>query len=160
MRRTASRSKEQEKQLEKLSEFKVELENFRNEVRTIAKFWRPNLNDGVQITAAPLWRLFRNKSWQKTLKETWQNLEDGEYDWAHLAYSTWPERVLKKCRLDRSLAFAHNVESEFWHEVEKKKGGKAQSNMEWLPKPFSEAEVNTHIRAIITDRIQSHGGPT
>lgn len=33
---------------------------------------KPDLDDGVQITAAPLWKLFRLPKWQKTLKETWQ----------------------------------------------------------------------------------------
>ena len=33
--------------------------------------YKPNLNDGVQITAAPLWPLFRHKPWQKVLKDTW-----------------------------------------------------------------------------------------
>ena len=68
------------------------------------------LNDGVQITAAPLWKLFQHKPWQKVLKETWGKLEKGDYDWAHLAYSYWPERVKDKCRTDKSLAIAHGLE--------------------------------------------------
>lgn len=42
-----------------------------------------NHDDGVQITAAPLWPLFRHKPWQKVLKDTWAKLEKGDYDWAH-----------------------------------------------------------------------------
>ncbi|MCX6876553.1 MAG: SAM-dependent methyltransferase [Verrucomicrobia bacterium] len=72
--------------------------------------WKPNLNDGVVITASPLWELFRLPKWQKTLKETWQELEKGDYDWAHLALTLWPERVREKCKKDRSLAIAHNLE--------------------------------------------------
>ncbi|HYA42751.1 MAG TPA: hypothetical protein VEF34_15715 [Syntrophobacteraceae bacterium] len=34
----------------------------------------------------------------------------GEYDWAHLAYSIWPDRVRKKCRRDKSIAIAHDLE--------------------------------------------------
>jgi hypothetical protein len=64
----------------------------------------------VQITAAPLWRLFRLKKWQTRLKDTWEKLEAGEYDWAHLAYSIWPERVREKCKTDKSLAIAHDLE--------------------------------------------------
>jgi hypothetical protein len=45
----------------------------------------------VQITAAPLWPLFRHKPWQKVLKDTWAKLEKGDYDWAHLAMNYWPE---------------------------------------------------------------------
>ena len=61
-------------------------------------------------TAAPLWRLFRHKPWQKVLKETWTKLEAGDYDWAHLAMAYWPERVRAKCRSDKSLAIAHGLE--------------------------------------------------
>jgi hypothetical protein len=72
--------------------------------------WKPNLNDGVQITASPLWKLFRLPKWQKTLKETWQKLEKSDYDWAHLALTLWPDRVREKCKKDRSLAIAHDLE--------------------------------------------------
>jgi hypothetical protein len=110
LRKKPSRSKDEEKDFGHLSDMKLELEDFRDELLRIAKFWKPNLNDGVQITAAPLWRLFQHKPWQKKLKQTWEKLEAGEYDWAHLAYSIWPMRVLKKCHQDRSLAISHEVE--------------------------------------------------
>jgi len=64
----------------------------------------------VQISAAPLWSLFRHRAWQKVLKETWTKLERGDYDWAHLAMNYWPERVREKCRSDKSLAIAHGLE--------------------------------------------------
>ncbi len=99
-----------EKELERLTDFERELKDFREELLRVAKFWKPNLNDGVEITAAPLWKLFQHKPWQKRLKETWQKLEAGEYDWAHLAYSIWPERVREKCKADKSLAIAHDLE--------------------------------------------------
>ena len=74
--------------------------------------WRPNLNDGVQITAAPLWKLFRlpKPKWQKTLKKTWEKLERGDYDWAHLAYTLRPDQVREKCKTDKSLAIARGLE--------------------------------------------------
>ena len=34
----------------------------------------------LAITAAPLWKLFGLKPWQKKLQETWKALEKGEYD--------------------------------------------------------------------------------
>ena len=37
-------------------------------------------------------------------------LEKGEYDWAHLAMAYWPERVREKCKTDKSLAIAHDLE--------------------------------------------------
>ncbi|MOA38452.1 hypothetical protein D3C78_1601390 [compost metagenome] len=64
----------------------------------------------MQITAAPLWKLFRLKPWQKVLKDTWGKLEKGDYDWAHLAMNYWPQRVRDKCVTDKSLAIAHNLE--------------------------------------------------
>jgi hypothetical protein len=64
----------------------------------------------VQITAAPLWRVFRHKPWQKILKETWARLEAGDYDWAHLSMAYRPEHVREKCRTDKSLAIAHGLE--------------------------------------------------
>lgn len=107
----SGRNRDEEKKLEKLQEFEIELQEFRDELLRLARLpWKPNLNDGVQITAAPLWKLFQLPKWKKTLKETWEKLEKGEYDWAHLAYSIWPDRVKKKCVTDKSLAIAHDLE--------------------------------------------------
>jgi len=111
LRQKKGRSAVDEKELERLTDFERELKDFRDELLRVAKFWKPNLNDGVQITAAPLWKLFQHKPWQKKLKETWESLEAGEYDWAHLAYSIWPDRVREKCKTDKSLAIAHDLES-------------------------------------------------
>lgn len=110
LRLKKGRSAADEKELERLTDFERELRDFREELLRVAKFWKPNLNDGVEITAAPLWKLFQHKPWQKRLKETWQKMEAGEYDWAHLAYSIWPERVREKCKTDKSLAIAHDLE--------------------------------------------------
>jgi len=104
------RSAADEEELAYLSDLELELKGFRQELLRIAEFWKPNLNDGVQITAAPLWKLFPHRAWQKRLKKTWQEMEAGEYDWAHLAYSIWPERVREKCKQDKSLAIAHDLE--------------------------------------------------
>jgi hypothetical protein len=106
----------------KLTDQLKELRDFQDELKRIAKFWKPNLNDGVQITAAPLWSLFRLKPWQKKLKDTWNKLEKGDYDWAHLAYSIWPERVQEKCKKDKSLAIAHDLEHACVEPPAKKKG--------------------------------------
>lgn len=110
LRLKKGRSTADEKELERLTDLEHELKDFREELLCVAKFWKPNLNDGVEITAAPLWKLFQHKVWQKRLKETWQKLEAGEYDWSHLAYSIWPERVREKCKNDKSLAIAHDLE--------------------------------------------------
>ena len=88
-----------------------ELAAFRDELLRVANLpYKPDLNDGVLITAAPLWKLFRLPRWRKDLEACWKSLEAGEYDWAHLAYSIWPDRVRGKCRADRSIAIAHGLE--------------------------------------------------
>jgi hypothetical protein len=110
LRQKYSRSSAEEKELERLSDLELELKDFRDELLRIASFWKPNLNDGVQITASPLWKLFRYTPWQRTLKETWDKLQRGDYDWAHLAYCIWPKRVQEKCKRDKSLAIAHDLE--------------------------------------------------
>ena len=71
---------------------------------------RPDQNDGVLITAATLWKLFRHRPWQRELEKCWKALESGEYDWAHLALAVWPERVRETCRNDKSIAIAHELE--------------------------------------------------
>ncbi len=94
-----------------------ELRGFLEEVKRVAPLWNPNLDDGVVITSAPLWRLFpQQKAWQKELKATWDSLCDGAYDWAHLAMQLWPERVVPQCVTDRSFAIAHGLEDLFWVE--------------------------------------------
>ena len=59
------RSSQEVKELAKLTELTSELRDFRDELLRLAKFCKPNLNDGVQITAAPLWKLFQDKARQK-----------------------------------------------------------------------------------------------
>lgn len=106
--REASNLRESVEQTKQLLD---ELHEFRNELERVAALpYRPNLNDGVLITAAPLWKLFRLPKWRKDLQECWKKLEAGEYDWAHLAYSIWPDRVREVCKHDRSIAIAHNLE--------------------------------------------------
>jgi len=44
------------------------------------------------------------------LEEHWKELESGGYNWTHLAYSIWPDRVRQKCKTDRSIAIVHGLE--------------------------------------------------
>ena len=116
LRQQTTRSSKQERELERLVTLDRELRELSAELQRLALIWKPNLNDGVQITAAPLWKLFQHRSWQRTLRESWEGLEKGDYDWAHLAMSMWPARVVPKCVSDRSLAIAHNIEDLLWVE--------------------------------------------
>ena len=124
MRISTSRSPEEESQLEQLQNLEVELQELQDELLRLAPTWKLNHDDGVQITAAPLWRLFRHRPWQTMLKETWENLEKGDYDWAHLAMTYWPDRVREKCRTDKSLAIAHDLEDLYEPPPEKPGAGR------------------------------------
>lgn len=94
-----------------LRDFLNELKDLKDEIERVIKHpWKPNLNDGVLITASPLWKLFRLSKWHKDLKACWEELEKGDYDWSHLAYTIWPERVEKVCEKDRSIAIAQGLE--------------------------------------------------
>lgn len=150
------RSKQEEKELEKLEDLEQELADLRDMLLEIAPGYRPNQDDGVQITAAPLWSLFRHKPWQKVLKDTWNKLEKGDYDWAHLALNYWPDRVLHKCHEDRSLAIAHDVEEQFWEEVEVSviRRGKetGETKLEWQPKDLSAAQLQAVIVQVRQER--------
>jgi hypothetical protein len=102
-----------------------ELATLLEEVARVAPLWDPDLDDGVILNFAPLWRLTpQHRAWQKELREAWERLCAGDYDWAHLAMRLWPERVVPKCAIDRSLAIAHDLEDVFWFEDA---GGKWQA---------------------------------
>lgn len=106
----SARNRDEEKRLEAFATLEAELTDLRDQLQAIAPQYRPNHDDGVQITAARLWPLFRHKPWQKLLKETWAKLQKGDYDWANLAMNYWPDRVREKCKTDKSLAIAHGLE--------------------------------------------------
>ena len=106
----SARTRDDEQRFESLQTSELELIELRDTLLKLAPTYKPNHDDGVQITAAPLWPLFRHKPWQKVLKETSGKLEKGDYDWAHLAMSYWPDRVREKCKTDKSLAIAHGLE--------------------------------------------------
>jgi hypothetical protein len=124
-------STSQRKELAAQETFVEELRAFRDEMLRVAPLWKPVLDDGVVINASFLHRLFlHTKSWAKECEGHWEKLKAGEYDWAHLAMRLWPERVVAKCAVDRSLAIAHGVEDVFWVEGEDGK---------WLSRELDEA---------------------
>jgi hypothetical protein len=96
---------------DRLTTLEEELVAMREELLRVAELpYEPNQNDGVELTAAPLHTLFQHTSWSDRLEGYWEELKDGEYDWAHIAYSIWPERVEDACREDKSIAIAHGKE--------------------------------------------------
>lgn len=109
-----------------------------DDLRRVAPLWRPNLDDGVVINFAPLWRLFpRPAAWRNLLRDTWQALVDGEYDWSHMAMRLWPARVVPKCTTDRSLAIAHGLEDDLWQE---------SSEGAWRPRSPLRRSVDDIVR--------------
>jgi hypothetical protein len=95
--------------------FVDELRELAETIESVAPLWSPDLNDGIVIVLAPLWRLFaHHRAWSKELKSHWTKLVAGDYDWAQLAMHLWPERVILKCAEDRSLAIAHGLDDVFW----------------------------------------------
>ena len=121
-------------------DFVAELTGLRDELAMIAPLWNPVHDDGVVLHAALLWRVFRDAGWQKECRERWDGLIAAKYDWAHIAMHLWPERVVPKCRVDRSLAIAHGLESLFWVED----GGK------WRLREDEESEARRLV-ALLTD---------
>ncbi len=125
-------------QLDETRALLAELREFRDELLRIAALpYKPDLNDGVIINAAPLHKLFCLRKWAKATEAVWKKLEAGEYDWAHLAYTLWPERVREVCKRDRSIAIAHGLEElcEVEEKGAKKKGKRRKK------KPAAQEEL-------------------
>ena len=127
----------QRRDLAAQEELVAELRGFHDEVTRVAPLWNPNLNDGVIINHGPLWRLIGHRPWQKAVKECWEELVRGEYDWAHLAMHLWPERVVPKCASDRSLAIAHGLDDVFWVEG---------SNGKWIARKIPTRSTDELVR--------------
>ncbi|MCC6190562.1 MAG: BREX-1 system adenine-specific DNA-methyltransferase PglX [Anaerolineales bacterium] len=118
-------------EIEGLRRFLGELNDFQAELLRVAGLpYKPNLNDGVILNAAPLHKLFRLRKWATDCKAAWDKLAVGEYDWAHIAYTIWPERVKKACETDPSIAIAHGLEHLYKGEAKsagKKRGRKKKA---------------------------------
>jgi len=148
-----SPSASQRKDIESQRDFVEELRSFRDEVARVAPLWRPQLDDGILITCAPLWRLMpQHRIWQRELRACWAKLANDEHDWSHLAMHLWPDRVIPKCAHDRSLAIAHGLEDEFWAEG---------ADGKWSPRQVDDATVeglvqersSTGVKAAVTELV-------
>ncbi|MCP4888318.1 MAG: hypothetical protein GY904_17100 [Planctomycetaceae bacterium] len=140
----AEPTRSQRKEIEDHEKFVAELAWMLEEVERIAPLWNPNLNDGVIINFAPLWRLVpQNKSWQKECKKVWDKLVKGDYDWAHLAMHLWPERVVPKCVTDASLAIAHGLEDVFWEQDDRDR---------FQPKEEPDGGWEPRIKELVNER--------
>ena len=132
-----SPSPSQRRDLEQQESFLSELRGLKAELARVAPLWRPDLDDGVLLNFAPLWRLVPQlSSWQTECRSAWDKLVAEQYVWAHLAMHLWPERVVPKCRSDRSLAIAHGLEDTFWLE---------DSSGTWRQREVAEATIQQLI---------------
>ena len=87
-----------------------ENEGLTEELRRINTNYKPNHDDGVPVTAAPLVALFRHRQWQNECRDNLNELQQGEYDWSHLAYAMFPSRIREKARRDWCMALTHGLE--------------------------------------------------
>lgn len=148
-------SSKQRKAIDAQENFVAELRTFKTEVNRIAPMWNPNLNDGVIINFAPLWRLVpQNKPWQKECKKVWDKLVKGDYDWAHLAMHLWPERVVPKCQDDRSLAIVHGLENELWYKGDDAKWKKRNIGGDGVADLVAERS-SIAVRAALKDLLEA-----
>lgn len=72
--------------------------------------YAPCQDDGVPVTASPLYTLFKNKKWRTVCEDNWKALDKGEYDWSHLAYAIYPARIRQKAKKDWCMALTHGLE--------------------------------------------------
>ena len=149
----------QRKSIESQENFVAELATMAEDVVRVAPLWNPNLNDGVIINSAPLWRLVpQNKSWQKECKKVWDKLVEGDYDWAHLAMHLWPERVVPKCQNDASLAIAHGLDEVFWEQDDRDRlQPKDQPEGGWDPivKQLVEERTSPAVKAALKSLLDA-----
>lgn len=89
--------------------------------------YKPNHDDGVPVTAAPLRNVFRHNAWKKECLNNWEDLQKGEYDWSHLAYALYPARIREKAKKDWCMALTHGLEELCENKPKEKKPRKKRS---------------------------------
>ena len=72
--------------------------------------YMPNHDDGVPVTSCPLVKLITHRGWKQECEDNLKELQEGEYDWSHLAMSMFPARVTQKAKKDWCLALTHGLE--------------------------------------------------
>jgi type I restriction-modification system DNA methylase subunit len=130
LRPKAAKSKDKERELQKLEEMGDDLREFATHLKAhIDAGYQSCIDDGVVLNAAPLHDLL--PSWKETgtspndPAKAWKALEAGKFDWAQQAMRYWPERVTEACRTNRSFAIAHGLEHLCTADPSTKKKGRA-----------------------------------
>ncbi len=113
---TGVNRKKLEKELDDLQKLADELTAFAKDLEAITlSGYEPEENwidDGVILRMAPLWKVV--PIWKSEPKKYWDRLENGDFDWSHLAMKYWPDRVRQKCKHNKSYAIAHGHEE--WYQ--------------------------------------------
>ena len=94
----------------------------------VATGYTPNHDDGVPVTAAPLYELFANRVWRQECESNMQKLQEGEYDWSHLAMSLYPARIIAKAKKDWCMALTHGLEHLCENKPKEKRSKKKNSD--------------------------------
>ena len=92
------------KLLDELQDMKQELFRF------AALPYKPDLNDGVLINAAPLYKLFQHRVWAKDCADCWRSWKMVTTTGHISRLTSGLYRVRDKCKHDKSLAIAHGLE--------------------------------------------------
>lgn len=96
------------------NELRIRLDDLENMTDTIKGIndlpYKPNHDDGVPVTAAPLADLFKNNVWHTECVGNLESLHKGDYDWSHLAYTMFPARIREKAKKDWGMALTHGLE--------------------------------------------------
>lgn len=96
--------------------------------RILGAGYTPNHDDGVPVTAAPLLHLAASRQWRVECEKNMELLENGDYDWSHLAMSMYPARVTQKAKKDWCMALTHGLEHICENKPKEKKSSKKKSN--------------------------------
>ena len=80
------------------------------------------------------------------MRVTYEQLENGSYDWSVMAYNFWPERVIKTACKDYSVAVAHKLDLDLWEQIEVQVGKSKKTKLVWQPKEMTESELYTYIQ--------------
>jgi hypothetical protein len=108
----AREARQQEQRRELLTQLVAGLTQFIDHLSGVLENtgFQPHPDDGAVISACMLAELFALPAWRRKLEQHRAKLHAGDYDWSHLAYGLYPQRVREKARLDRSIAIAHSLE--------------------------------------------------
>ena len=97
--------------------------------------YKPNHDDGVPVTAAPLAGFFAHNLWRAECNNNLENLNKGEYDWSHLAFCMFPLRIREKAKKDWCMALTHGLE-ELCEKKPKEKKTRTKSAEDSQPELF------------------------